>query len=42
MPFDDGVELLGLYKAYMGQVQTEPCPRDALGNDECGFIGSAG
>jgi hypothetical protein len=28
--------------SYIGQVQTEACPRDALGNDEFGFIGSAG
>ena len=42
MPFQDGVKLLGLYKAYMGQVQIEACPRDALGNDEFGFMGSAG
>ena len=42
MPFDDGMELLGLYKAYIRQVQIEACPRDALGNDEFGFIGSAG
>ncbi len=42
MPFDDGLALLGLYKAYIRQVQLEVCPRDALGNDEFGFIGSAG
>lgn len=42
MPFDDGVELLGLYKAYIREVQTEVCPRDALGNDEFGFVGSLG
>ncbi len=42
MPFDDGVQLLGLYKAYLREVQTEACPRDALGNDEFGFIGTAG
>jgi hypothetical protein len=42
MPFAAGVELLGLYKAYIRQVQTEACPRDALGNDEFGFFGSAG
>ena len=42
MPFDDGVALLGLYKAYIRQVQLETCPRDALGNDEFGFIGAAG
>lgn len=42
MPFDPGLELLGLYKTYMRQVQTEACPRDALGNDEFVFIGAAG
>jgi hypothetical protein len=42
MPFDTGLELLGLYKAYIRQVQLEACPRDALGNDEFGFIGTAG
>jgi hypothetical protein len=42
MPFNDGVKLLGLYKAYIGQVQTGACPRDALGNTEFGFFGSAG
>jgi hypothetical protein len=42
MPYDDGLELLGLYKAYIRQVQLEACPRDALGNDEFGFIGTAG
>lgn len=42
MPFDAGVALLGLYKAYIGQVQIEACPRDALGNDEFGFFGAAG
>lgn len=42
MPFDDGVQLLGIYKAYLREVQTEACPRDALGNDEFDFIGTAG
>jgi hypothetical protein len=42
MPFNDGVKLLGLYKAYIRQVQIEACPRDALGNAEFGFMGSAG
>ena len=41
MPFDEGLALVGLYKAYIRQVQTEACPRDALGNDEFGFIGNA-
>lgn len=42
MPFEEGVQLLGLYKAYIREVQIEACPRDALGNDEFGFIGTAG
>ena len=42
MPFNAGVELLGLYKAYIRQVQLEACPRDELGNDEFGFFGSVG
>lgn len=42
MPFEEGLQLLGLYKAYIREVQTEACPRDALGNDEFGFIGTAG
>ena len=42
MPFAAGVELLGLYKAYIRQVQIGVCPRDALGNAEFGFIGTAG
>jgi hypothetical protein len=42
MPFADGVKLLGLYKAYIREVQTQACPRDALGNAEFGFFGSAG
>jgi hypothetical protein len=42
MSFKDGVALLGLYRAYMHDVQNEVCPRDALGNDEFGFFGAAG
>ena len=42
MALEDGLALLGLYKAYMRDVQTEACPRDALGNDEFGFFGSLG
>jgi hypothetical protein len=42
MGFDDAVKLLGLYKAYMRDVGNEVCPRDALGNDEFGFMGAAG
>lgn len=38
MDFQAGVELLGRYKAYMHDVQDEKCPRDALGNDEFGFM----
>ena len=42
MGFDEGMALLGLYHAYMRDVQNEVCPRDALGNDEFDFIGAAG
>ena len=41
MAFQDGVELLGRYNAYMHDVQDEKCPRDALGNNEFDFM-SAG
>ena len=40
LPVAEAVELLGLYSAYMSQVQQEACPRDALGNAEFGFIGT--
>ena len=39
MSVDEGIELLGLYNAYLAQVRAETCPRDELGNDEFGFIG---
>jgi hypothetical protein len=39
MPFQDGIDLLGKYNAYMHEVQNEACPRDELGNDEFGFMG---
>ena len=42
MPFDDGIALAGLYRAYMREVQNEACPRDALGNDEFDFMRAAG
>ena len=42
MGFKDAVALLGLYRAYMHDVQNEVCPRDVLGNDEFGFFGAAG
>ncbi len=42
MGFKDAVELLGLYRAYLHDVQKEVCPRDALGNDEFDFFGAAG
>ncbi len=42
MGFKDAVELLGLYRAYMHDVQNEVCPRDVLGNDEFDFFGAAG
>ena len=38
MALADGLALLGLYKAYLRDVQTEACPRDALGNDEFDFF----
>jgi hypothetical protein len=42
MALEEGLELLGLYKAYMADVRNEICPRDELGNDEFGFFGSLG
>lgn len=42
MSFGDALALLGLYRAYMRNVQHEVCPRDALGNDEFGFMSTAG
>jgi hypothetical protein len=42
MGFKDGVALLGLYRAYMHDVQNEVCPRDVLGNDEFDFFGAMG
>ena len=42
MGLEEGLALLGLYKAYLRDVQTEVCPRDALGNDEFGFFGAIG
>ncbi len=42
MPFDEAVALVGLYRAYMREVRNEVCPRDELGNDEFGFMASAG
>ncbi|MGQ0849579.1 MAG: hypothetical protein ACT4OP_10760 [Actinomycetota bacterium] len=38
MAFHDGLELFGLYNAYMAEVQDERCPRDELGNDEFDFM----
>jgi hypothetical protein len=40
MSVTEGIDLLGLYKAYLSDVQDGACPADALGNDEFGFIGS--
>jgi hypothetical protein len=40
MSVDPGIALLGLYNAYLAQVREELCPRDALGNDEFGFMGA--
>ena len=42
MGLDEGLKLLGLYKAYLHDVQNEVCPRDQLGNDEFGFFGGVG
>lgn len=42
MGLKDGLALLGLYRAYMRDVQTDACPRDALGNDEFDFFGDLG
>ena len=42
MALEEGLALLGLYKAYMADVRNEICPRDELGNDEFGFFGSLG
>lgn len=42
MPLQDGLALLGLYKAYLADVRNGVCPRDVLGNDEFGFFGSIG
>lgn len=42
MGLEDGLALLGLYKAYLADVRNEICPRDELGNDEFGFFGSLG
>lgn len=38
MALEDGLALLGLYKAYLHDVQNEVCPRDQLGNDEFDFF----
>lgn len=38
MGIDAGLEALGVYNAYMYEVQHEACPRDELGNDEFGFM----
>lgn len=42
MPAMAGLELLGLYKAYIADVGEEACPRDVLGNDEFVFFGAIG
>jgi hypothetical protein len=42
MPLDDGLALLGLYKAYLHDVQNGVCPRDQLGNDEFDFFRGVG
>jgi hypothetical protein len=42
MPLDEGLDLLGLYRAYLEEVRNEVCPRDELGNDEFDFFGVMG
>lgn len=42
MGLQEGLALLGLYKAYLADVRNEICPRDVLGNDEFGFFGAMG
>jgi len=42
MGLEDGLALLGLYRAYMGEVQDGACPADALGNDEFDLFGAMG
>ena len=42
MALQDGLALLGLYKAYLADVRNEICPRDQLGNDEFDFFGAMG
>jgi hypothetical protein len=41
LTFQQGVELVGRYKAYMHDVQDGVCPPDDLGNDEFGFMAPA-
>lgn len=40
MSVDEGVALLGLYKAYLADVRAGSCATDALGNEEFGFMGA--
>ena len=42
MSLGDGLKLLGLYVAYMHDVQNGACPPDKLGNDEYEFFGPMG
>ncbi len=42
MALQEGLALLGLYKAYLADVRNEICPRDQLGNDEFSFFGAMG
>jgi hypothetical protein len=37
---DEGLAVLGLYNAYIAQVGAGTCPRDQLGNDEFGYMGT--
>ena len=41
MPVEAGIDLLGLYRAYLNSVADGTCP-DVLGNDEFDFFGSIG
>ena len=38
LAFPKAMDLAGLYRAYMRDVQNEVCPRDALGDDEFQFM----
>jgi hypothetical protein len=42
MSLDAGLEAMGMYNAYLFEVQNENCPRDELGNDEFNFMYASG